>query len=58
MARKTPEKYTLEFLSKEFHKHMTVKETTTGFNLPLALKTIVDEIIAMKKACPKDLTQI
>lgn len=42
------EKYDLEFLSKEFGDHMGGK-SHPDFDLPKALKTIVDELIALKK---------
>ena len=50
LPKPIPTKYILEFLSQEFHKHVAEKKSSTDFNLPLALKTIVDEIIDLKKA--------
>lgn len=51
------DKYTLEFLSEEFEKHRVEYEgsehyKSTDFKLPLAMKTIVDEILELKKDRP------
>ncbi len=44
-------KYEMEELRDEFKRHNEDRESALDFNLPLALKSIVEEVIEIKRCC-------